>query len=922
MAFPCMTTFQVRCSVQKPSISTPFQHFNTTFSSAPFLKELQQLSLQTDVLKTIKNMSTKLLDAFVDSTFEFVDQPLSPSDSNFAPVDELEEAVVVTNIEGEIPNDFPEGVYIRNGPNPLHGGLPVTKSIFGRSSYNAIESEGMLHAVYFSKGNDGNWTLVYNNRYLRFGTENKHVSNTNVFGHSGKFYASAENFLPQEIDIFTLETVDSWDVNGAWTRPFTTHPKRAPGTGELVIMGIDGTKPYVEVGIISADGQKLLHRVDLKLDRATVSHEIGVTPRYNIFMDYPLVININRLLRGDPLLKFEKDGYSRIGVMPRFGDSDSIKWFDVKPNCTLHLINSFEDGDEVVVWGCRALESVIPGPAAGEDKFEWYSSRFRSKGSPIEGSAEDELIFSRPYEWRLNMQLQTGDVKERFLARTEFVLDFPTINQDFFGVQNKFAYTQVVDSIASSTAGTMKYGGLAKLYLIEEPNTQFSPKEGQGEGQIKVEYHMFEENTFCTGAAFVPKQGGGEEDDGWIITFLHNEITDVSQVLMVDTKNFSKEPVARIKLPYRSNSAPVDEPEEAVVIRITATEGRIPDDFPEGVYIRNGPKPLFGGLKSTMSLFGRSSHIWVEGEGMLHALYFRKGIDGNWTVVYNNRHVETETFKLEKQLKKPSFLPTIEGDSLSILSAYVLNVRAPGSGELVIILGINATKPFVEVGVVSADGQKLVHKVDLKLNRCSLSHEIGVTQRLIKYQKEGYARISVMPRYGDADSIRWFDVEPNCTLYLINCFEDGDEDVVRGCRALESIIPGPDGGIRVETKHANWVKERNLMGNNFSMDFPMVNGAYSCVKNKYGYTQVVDSIASSTSGMAKYGGLAKLYFEEPKTKVSSVLLCMSSRKFRKDHIDISPKFIPSCNCNQTGKCRKKAALLQTCFCYAAGCELS
>ncbi|GLU01446.1 hypothetical protein SLE2022_187530 [Rubroshorea leprosula] len=562
MAFPCMTTFQVRCSVQKPSISAPFQHFNTTFSSAvkPFLKELQQLPLQTDVLKTIKNMSTKLLDAFVDSTFEFVDQPLSPSESNFAPVDELEEAVVVTNIEGEIPNDFPEGVYIRNGPNPLHGGLPVTKSIFGRSSYNAIESEGMLHVVYFSKGNDGNWTLVYNNRYveadtfkiekqrnkraflpaiegdsltvltgyflnmLRFGTENKHVSNTNVFGHSGKFYASAANFLPQEIDIFTLETVDSWDVNGAWTRPFTTHPKRAPGTGELVIMGIDGTKPYVEVGVISADGKKLLHRVDLKLDRATVSHEIGVTPRYNIFMDYPLVININRLLRGGPLLKFEKDGYSRIGVMPRFGDSDSIKWFDVKPNCTLHLINSFEDGDEVVVWGCRALESVIPGPTVGENKFEWYSSRFRPKGSPLEGSAEDELIFSRPYEWRLNMQ--TGDVKERFLARTEFVLDFPTINQDFVGVQNKFAYTQVVDSIASSTAGTMKYGGLAKLYLIEEPNTQFSPKEGQGEGQIK-------------------------EDDGWIITFLHNEITDVSQVLIVDTKNFSKEPVARIKLPYR-----------------------------------------------------------------------------------------------------------------------------------------------------------------------------------------------------------------------------------------------------------------------------------------------------------------------------------------------------------------------------------
>lgn len=49
---------------------------------------------------------------------------------------------------------------------------------------------------------------------------------------------------------------------------------------------------------------------------------------------------------------------------------------------------------------------------------------------------------------------------------------------------------------------------------------------------------MFEDNTFCTGAAFVPKQSGTstsstleeEEDDGWVITFVHNEDTNISQV--------------------------------------------------------------------------------------------------------------------------------------------------------------------------------------------------------------------------------------------------------------------------------------------------------------------------------------------------------------------------------------------------------
>lgn len=51
---------------------------------------------------------------------------------------------------------------------------------------------------------------------------------------------------------------------------------------------------------------------------------------------------------------------------------------------------------------------------------------------------------------------------------------------------------------------------------------------------------MFEQNTFCSGAAFVPKQSDSsrtgtsseevEEDDGWVITFVHNEDTNISQV--------------------------------------------------------------------------------------------------------------------------------------------------------------------------------------------------------------------------------------------------------------------------------------------------------------------------------------------------------------------------------------------------------
>ncbi|CAL1373454.1 unnamed protein product [Linum trigynum] len=581
-------------------------HLATVLSSTfkPVLRDLQQLNIIPQKIDhdQIKKAPGKLLDAFVDSVFQFLDQPLLPSQSNFAPVDELKEAVRVTAVEGTIPDDFSEGVYIRNGPNPMFGGLKSTRSMLGRTSHIWVEGEGMLHVLYFQKrSSDGEWSVFYNNRHvetetykmekdrakpsflpaieghssailaaylfnlMRFGKVNKYISNTNVVEHGGKFYAVAENHAAQEFDIVTLDTIGDWDVNGTWNRPFTAHPKRVPGTGELVIFGVQASKPFVELGVISADGERLLHKVDLNLSRCTLCHDVGITERYNVFMDFPLTIDVNRLIRGGPLIKYTKEDYARIGVMPRYGNTDSIRWFDVTPNCTFHIVNCFEDGNEVVVRGCRALDSIIPGPELGENKFDWFSRRFRREadnegsGTCSSSSSEDGSLFTRCYEWRLN--LETGEVKERNLTgKTEASMDFPMIHPDFTGLPNRFGYTQTIDSEASSSSGMTKYGGLAKLYFEEPAATNCDLRDDdQGkEAMIKVEYHEFEKNTFCTGAAFVPKMATagsssscGEEDDGWVITFVHNEDTDTSMVYIIDAKKLSSEPVAKIALPCR-----------------------------------------------------------------------------------------------------------------------------------------------------------------------------------------------------------------------------------------------------------------------------------------------------------------------------------------------------------------------------------
>ncbi|XP_019184911.1 PREDICTED: carotenoid 9,10(9',10')-cleavage dioxygenase 1-like isoform X2 [Ipomoea nil] len=560
----------MRCTLERSSIPR---------KSNNLISRVLSSSFKHNVPTSLKETSVRLLDAFVDLVYEFKDLPRLPSQANFAPVEEREEAIVVYNIQGIIPHDFPEGVYLRNGGNPIFGGLKIAESVFGKSSQLWVEGEGMIHAMYFKKDSNGHWNICYNNKHVqtgtfevekhrkrpaflptaegdllavlsaillnswRFGKLTKEYANTSCMMHSGRVYAITENHLPFEIDISTLQTLGSWDVNGGWTRPFTSHAKKAPRSGELVTMGFDHQKPFFEVGIISADGQKVVHKADLKFNRSTFCHEIGVTLRYNVILDFPLLLDARLLINGKSSVKYDSKEFARIGVMPRHGDADSVTWFEVEPCVVFHILNCYEEDNEVVVIACRAPESILSGPDHDfwETKNEWFSKGFKhmngAQGS--DGDSSDGLFFTRVHEWRLN--IKTGQVKSRFLTGFQFSMDFPFINEHFTGLKNQFGYAQVVDSNASSTAGMAKYGGIGKLHL----------EEGEAKELINVEYHMLPQNTFCTGAVFVAKADNTEEDDGWIVTFVHDENTNKSQVYMIDAKHFSKEPIATITLPCR-----------------------------------------------------------------------------------------------------------------------------------------------------------------------------------------------------------------------------------------------------------------------------------------------------------------------------------------------------------------------------------
>ncbi|XP_021305411.1 carotenoid 9,10(9',10')-cleavage dioxygenase 1 [Sorghum bicolor] len=229
--------------------------------------------------------------------------------------------------------------------------------------------------------------------------------------------------------------------------------------------------------------------------------------------------------------------------MPRFGDAESIIWFDVENHCSYHLFNCFEDENEVVIRGCRLLGSIIPSGRHRVDKSKWYGRAFLQpdKDSEDFDPSLDGTLFSRPYEWRLN--LENGSVHEGYITSEKVAMDFPVISDKFVGVQNKYGYAQVADSLATSKTGLFKFKMIAKLH--------FNMPDKENKQLISVEYHTLQEKQFCSGVQFVAKKNGIDEDDGWIVTYVHDEGTNSSQVYIIDAKRFSEEPVAKITLPQR-----------------------------------------------------------------------------------------------------------------------------------------------------------------------------------------------------------------------------------------------------------------------------------------------------------------------------------------------------------------------------------
>lgn len=442
---------------------------------------------------------------------------------NYSPIDT---EITAENLEviGEVPRDL-NGMYVRNGPNPQYKQA-------GR--YHWFDGDGMLHAVTVHDGK-----VTYRNRWVRTeGFEReahqggalwsgimepplsnprlnvhmpiKDTSNTDVVYHNEKllttWYLAGE---PYAVDPITLETLGKEDFGGSLRSNMSAHCKVDEHTDELLFFDYSPRPPYMMYGVVGSNGH-VKHCVPIDLPGPRMPHDMAITQNYSILLDLPLIADPQAMKAGRHKIVFRRDMPSRFGIIPRYGQSDSIRWFEASPCYMYHTINAWEEGDEIVLDTCRVHKPAPPPTAV--TRLEKMLAYLR--------------LDARIYRYRFN--LKTGQTKEEELDDKN--TEFPTMNSTLLGRPTRYAY-----NVHITNDSTLLFDGVVKYDTVKGTSETF----------------LFGPGRYGSEAPFAARPHPTAEDDGYLLSFIYDERESRSELIILDAQNLGAGPLARVIIPQR-----------------------------------------------------------------------------------------------------------------------------------------------------------------------------------------------------------------------------------------------------------------------------------------------------------------------------------------------------------------------------------
>jgi carotenoid cleavage dioxygenase-like enzyme len=421
-----------------------------------------------------------------------------------------EQTITDLKVTGEIPASL-NGLYVRNGPNPL-------KTPNG-ATHHWFVGDGMLHGLRLQGGK----ALWYRNRWLRSTAVSEQLGeksapgprnptgqdnpNTNVVGHAGKILAIVEaGGFPVEVSE-TLDTITHTNFDGTLGKSFSAHPHLDHDTGEMHAICYAGQVPTTIWHTVLDKTGKVRRNEPIEVQDGPSIHDCMITKNYVIVMDLPVTFSMPALIAGDSFpFRWNPKHAARIGLLPREGKGSEIIWCDIEPCYIFHPSNAYETADGKVIMDAAVHASVFNtganGPEGQRVPFE------RLTIDPVAKKVTRNVIDAAPQE-------------------------FPRPDERLTGKPYRYAY-----SVALPEGGDAAFMGDTRLYK-HDLETGTRETHDFGKGRMPGEF------------VFVPAHAASGEDEGWLVGYVLDINTDTTDLVILNARNFTGPAQATITIPQR-----------------------------------------------------------------------------------------------------------------------------------------------------------------------------------------------------------------------------------------------------------------------------------------------------------------------------------------------------------------------------------
>lgn len=333
------------------------------------------------------------------------------------------------------------------------------------------------------------------------GGKGKLTPNTSVLPWQGRLLALNEGGGPVEVSPADLSTLGATDLDGVISGAFCAHPHRVASAGVTYNIGLE-YGPTTDMHIYALPDTGAARRIHtVRLPYAPLVHDFAATETHLVFFISPVRINIMRhmLQLGGfgELFDWRPREGTDVLVVPLAAPEEAVR-FTVDPFFQWHFANAFHHGDEIVIDYVRFADLAPLKELRSEDS----SAPFRD--------ARCHRAFVDP---------------TRKTFRSEPLSDngceFPRVHHAIEGRRHDTVWLARGD--LQAIIGLRPDGGREEMFELPAGQSASEP-------------------------VFVPRPGAKADDerDGHLMVLCHDEARDVGMIMLLDARDITAGPVARV----------------------------------------------------------------------------------------------------------------------------------------------------------------------------------------------------------------------------------------------------------------------------------------------------------------------------------------------------------------------------------------